>query len=48
MTFNQAYKIVLTWVEITTDGMAEICSVTDKPYGWVFYYQAKNHDPNDL
>ena len=48
MTFNQTYRIVLTWVEVTTDGKAEICSVTDMPYGWVFYYQAKNHDLSDV
>ena len=48
MTFSQVYKIVLKWVEVTTDGEAEICSVTDKPYGWVFYYQTKSQVPNDV
>jgi len=48
LKFEQAYKIVATWVEVATDGIAEICAVNDKPYGWVFFYQAKNYDPNDI
>jgi len=47
MTYSQAYKIVSTWVEVATDGVAEICAVTDKPYGWVFYFQSKNYDPDN-
>ena len=48
MKFNQAFEIVSTWVEVTTEGVCEISSVEDKPYGWVFYYNAKNFNPNDI
>ncbi|WP_020411069.1 hypothetical protein [Microbulbifer variabilis] len=48
MRFSQALEIVSKWVEVTTEGVAEVSAVEDKPYGWVFYYQAKNYNPNDL
>jgi hypothetical protein len=48
MKFSQAFEIISKWVEVTTDGIAEICAVEDKPYGWVFYYQSKNYDPDDI
>jgi len=48
MNYNQAYKIVSTWVEVSTDGAAEINAVTDKPYGWIFFYQAKDYESNDI
>ena len=48
MKFSQALEIVSTWVEVTTEGACEVSSVEDKPYGWVFYYNAKNFDPSDL
>ncbi|WP_444917907.1 hypothetical protein [Microbulbifer sp. JMSA003] len=48
MRFSQALEIVSKWVEVTTEGVAEVSAVEDKPYGWVFYYQAKNYNPNDI
>jgi len=47
MNYSQAFKIVSTWVEVATDGVAEICAVSDKPYGWVFYYKSKSCHPDD-
>ncbi|WP_444924528.1 hypothetical protein ACJJH9_05140 [Microbulbifer sp. DLAB2-AF] len=48
MRFSQALEIVSKWVEVITEGVAEVSAVEDKPYGWVFYYQAKNYNPNDI
>jgi len=48
INYKQAFEIVSKWVEAATDGAAEICNVEDKSYGWVFYYQSKNYDQNDI
>ena len=48
MRFSEALEIVSKWVEVTTQILAEVSAVEDKPYGWVFYYQAKNFDPSDI
>lgn len=48
MNFNQAFKIVSTWIDVYTDGIAEVSEVIDKPYGWIFFYQYKGFDPNDI
>ena len=48
MKFSHALEIVSKWVEVTTEGVGEISAVQDRPYGWVFYYQAKNFNPNDV
>jgi hypothetical protein len=48
LPFKKARKLAETWIEIVTEGSCEISLIEDKPYGWVFYYNAKVHDPNDV
>jgi hypothetical protein len=48
LTYIKARKLAETWIELTTDGLCEIFSVEDKPYGWVFYFNSKDFDPNDI
>jgi hypothetical protein len=48
LSYIKARKLAETWIELTTDSSCEIILVEDKPYGWVFYYNAKNFDQNDL
>jgi len=48
LPYIKARKLAEIWIELTTDGSCEISSVEDKPYGWVFYYNAKNHDQDDF
>ncbi len=45
LSYVKARKLAETWVELTTDGACEIYSVEDKPYGWIFYYKAKDNTP---
>lgn len=47
MKFKQALEIVSKWIEVTTEDTCEVCAIEDKPYGWVFYFNAKSVDPND-
>jgi hypothetical protein len=48
LPYTKARKLAETWIELTTDGLCELSSVEDKPYGWVFYYNSKDFDPNDI
>jgi hypothetical protein len=48
LSYIKARKLAETWIELTTDGLGEISSVEDKPYGWVFYYNSKEFDPNNI
>lgn len=47
LPYNKARKLAETWIELTTNSSCEIIKVEDKPYGWVFYYNAKNFDEDD-
>ena len=47
ITFKKAEELAMTWVRIATNNSCEISRIDDKPYGWVFHYHSKNHDPND-
>jgi hypothetical protein len=47
LPYTKEKKLAETWVQITTDGSCEISQVEDKPYGWVFYFNSKDYDPND-
>ena len=47
-TFKQAEELAKAWVKITTDDSCEISQIDDKPYGWIFHYQSKNFDPDDI
>ena len=46
--YAKAKILAETWIELTTDGTCEITLVEDKPYGWVFHYNSKDYDPNDI
>ena len=48
LSYAKARKLAETWIELVTDSACEISRVEDKPYGWVFYYRSKDHDPNDV
>lgn len=48
LPYTKAKLLAETWIELTTDGTCEISKVEDKPYGWVFYYNSKEHNPNGI
>ena len=48
LSYAKARKLAESWIELTMDEACEIMLVEDKPYGWVFYYDLKDYDPNDL
>ncbi len=48
LSFKKAKVLAETWIDLTTDGTCEISLIEDKPYGWVFYYNSKDYDPNDI
>jgi len=48
LSYAKAKRLAETWIELTTDETCEICLVQDKPYGWVFYYNSIDYDPNDI
>jgi hypothetical protein len=41
--YLQAEALVKSWVELATDGKAELLlnETISKPYGWIFFYQSK-------
>jgi hypothetical protein len=43
MNYVQAKELAATWVRLTTDDEAVLAeeSTIKKPYGWVFFYRAK-------
>ena len=43
LTFEQARSLAQAWVEIVTSGSWELAGEPlRRPYGWVFFYAAKN------
>lgn len=46
--YIMAEELARTWVRLATSGSCEITKVEDKPYGWIFFYNAKNFDPTDI
>ena len=48
LPYIKALKLAETWVELTTDGSCKISQVEDKSYGWIFYFNSKDYDPNDI
>ena len=48
LSFKKAKVLAETWIDLTTNGTCEISLIEDKPYGWVFYYNSKDYDPNDI
>ena len=48
ITFKKAEELAKTWVRIATNDSCEISQIDDKPYGWVFHYQGKDFDPDDI
>jgi hypothetical protein len=49
MTFIKALELAKKWVELISNGSCQILEeyTIDKPYGWIFFWNAKNYDPHD-
>jgi hypothetical protein len=48
LSYKKAKKLAETWIDLTTDEACEITLIEDKPYGWVFFYNSKDYDSNDI
>jgi immunity protein 35 of polymorphic toxin system len=48
MDFEKAAALATAWVDIVCEGQARIVreATIAKPYGWIFFYQAKEHLDN--
>ena len=44
MNYTQAKELAATWVRLNSDDEAELVEkiTIKKPYGWVFFYEAKD------
>ena len=45
MDFKKAAALAAAWVDIVSEGEARLVreATIAKPYGWVFFYQSKDH-----
>jgi hypothetical protein len=48
LSYSKARELAEKWVALTTDCACKIVDVSDKSYGWVFFYQMKDFDQNDI
>jgi hypothetical protein len=49
ITYQKALQLAEKWVELVSDSKCHVVkdATIDKPYGWVFFWNSKQYDPNN-